>query len=361
MGINPFKKKSYVGIDIGHHAIKAVQVERSGTGWKVTRVGWVRTPADSVKEGVVVDTMAVGAALKQCLRDAHITATSANIAVAGGSVVVRTVRIPKMTEATLRKSIKYEASRYVPSSVEDSYIEFEIIGDVDEMQMDVLIVAAPKDVVESRMRACADAGLDVEAVDVEPFCAYRALLESDPAGPFAGKTVALVDIGSSTTSMSVVSDGSFAMARSLPQGGRTLTDALKNYFKLNEDDAESGKAQLDIAELAQEGGPKENPPIRVVQPHIDDLIREVRRSLNYFQSQSQEGGGKAIDAVVLSGGGAKMAGLADYFSHKLGIPSTSVGVLDNPRFSSAGLGETEHGFDLAVASGLAMRPAGRAA
>lgn len=361
MALNPFKKKSYVGIDIGHHAIKAVQVDKTSGGWKLSRVGWVRTPADAVKEGVIVDTEAVGAALKQCLREAHITATGANIAVAGGSVVVRTVRIPKMTDATLRKSIKYEAGRYVPSSIEDSYIEFEIIGDVDEMQMDVMIVAAPKDVVESRIKACSEAGLEVDIVDVEPFCAYRSLLENEPSSVFAGKTVALVDIGSSTTSMSVVTDGAFAMARSLPQGGRTLTDALKNYFKLSEDDAESGKAQLDIAELAQEAGPKENPPIRVVQPHIDDLIREVRRSLNYFQSQAQEGGGKAIDAVVLSGGGAKMAGLADYFSHKLGIPATSLGVLDNARFSSSGLGETEHGFDLAVASGLAMRSVGRAA
>lgn len=359
MGFNPFKKKSFVGVDIGHHAIKAVQVDKSGTGWKISRVGWVRTPADSVKEGVVIDAPAVGAALRQCLREGHITATNANIAVAGGSVVVRTVRIPKMTEATLRKSIKYEAGRYVPSSVEDSFIEFEIIGDADEMQMDVLIVAAPKDVIQSRIKACRDAGLDVDVVDVEPFCAYRALLESDQANEFAGKTVALVDIGSSTTSMSVVTDGVFAMARSLPQGGKTLTDALKGYFKLSEEDAESGKAQLDISEIVQDGTPKENPPMRVVQPHIDDLIREVRRSLNYFQSQAQEGGGKAIDAVVLSGGGAKMPGLAEYFTHKLGIPASSVGVLDNPRFT--GLGESGHGFDLAVASGLAMRPLGKAA
>ena len=101
--------------------------------------------------------------------------------------------------------------------------------------------------------------------------------------------------------------------------------------------------------------------MRVVQPHIDDLIREVRRSLNYFQSQAQEGGGKTIDVVVLSGGGAKMPGLAQYFSHKLGIPSESLGVLDNTKFSFAGGGEAGHGLDLAVATGLAMRPVGRAA
>lgn len=362
MALNPFKKACYVGIDIGHHAIKAVQVDRAGQGWKINRVGWVRTPDDSVKEGVVIDTMAVGAAIKQLLRESHMSATAACIAVAGGSVVVRSVRIPKMPEATLRKSIKYEAGRYVPSSVEDSYIEFEIVGEADENQMDVLIVAAPKDIVESRIKACEAAGLDVDIVDVEAFAAYRALLESDPSNPYGNQTVAIVDIGGSTTNMSVISEGAFAMARSLSQGGKTWTDALKNYFRLSEEDAESGKAQLDLTELTGAEQPRENPPLRVVQPLIDDLIREVRRSLNYFQSQAQEGGGgKAVDTVVLSGGAAKLPGLADYFAHKLGIPTVSLGALDNAKFSYAGPGDAGHGLDLAVASGLAMRPMGRAA
>ncbi len=362
MGVNPFKKASYVGLDIGHHAIKAVQIDRAGQGWKISRVGWVRTPDDSIKEGVVIDPMAVGAAIKQVMRESHITANAACIAVSGGSVVVRTVRIPKMPEATLRKSIRYEAGRYVPSSVEDSYIEFEIVGEADENQMDVLIVAAPKEIVETRIKACENAGLEVEVVDVEAFAAYRCLLESDASNAYEGKTVAIVDIGGSTTNMSVIADGHFAMARSLSQGGKTWTDALKNYFRLTEEDAESGKAQLDLGELTGSEAPKENPPLRVVQPLVDDLIREVRRSLNYFQSQAQEGaGGKTVDAVVLSGGAAKMPGLADYFAHKLGIPTVSLGALDNTRFSYAGPGEAGHGLDLSVASGLAMRTHSRAA
>lgn len=362
MGLNPFKKPSYVGIDIGHHAIKAVQVDRSGQGWKISRFGWVRTPEESVKEGVVIDAPAVGAAIRQLMRESHIAASAACIAVAGGSVVVRNVRIPKMPEATLRKSIKYEAGRYVPSSVEDSFIEFEIVGEADDNQMDVLIVAAPKEIVESRIKACEAAGLEVEIVDVEAFASYRCLLESDPSNSYQGQTVAIVDIGGATTSMSVISQGSFAMSRSLSQGGKTWTDALKNYFRLSEDDAESGKAQLDLSELANDETPKENPPLRVVQPLIDDLIREVRRSLNYFQSQAQDGaGGRAVDTVVLSGGAAKLPGLADYFAHKLGIPTVSLGALDNARFSYAGPGEAGHGLDLAVASGLAMRPSVKAA
>jgi type IV pilus assembly protein PilM len=362
MALNPFGKQSYVGIDIGHFAVKAVQVERVPTGWRITRSGSAATPPDAVKESVVVDPEAVGEVIRQLLRETNINASAANIAVAGGTVVVRNVRIPKMPEATLRKSIKYEAGRYVPNSVEDSYIEFEVIGDVDETQMEVLIVAAPKDVVESRIKACEAAGLEVEAVDVEPFAAYRSLIESDPNHDYSDKTVALVDIGAFTTSMSVISNGVFSMTRSLPQGSHTLTEALKNYFKLSQDDAEAGKAQLDMRELASATGPQENPPLRVVQPHLDDLIREIRRSLNYYQSQQTEGAqGKSVDTVLISGGGSKMTGLAEYVSHKLALPAKCLGVLDNPRFVWAEPEEAGKGLDLAVASGLAMRTESRAA
>ena len=353
-------KKSYVGIDIGHHSIKAVALERVAHGYRATKIASAPTPQDAVKDGVVVDVASTVAAIKDLLRSNQINAGSAIIAVSGGSVVVRQVRMPRMAEATLRKSIKFEASRYVPSSVEDSFIEFEIIGPVDDNQMDVLMVAAPKDVVESRVDAVEQAGLDVESVDIEAFAMYRALVEADVENHWSGSTIALVDVGSATTNISVVSHGVFAMTRSIPQGADTLTQALKSYFKLSDEDAEAGKAQLDLAELLEEGKPKENPPLRVLQPHVDDLVREIRRSLNYYQSQQQEGASKQIDHILLTGGGAKLAGLGNYFSHKLSIPTTLHDVFANPRIHHTA-GTEFSGLDLSVASGLAMRAYAKAA
>lgn len=354
--------KAFVGLDLGHHSIKAVQLDRTPSGWKVTRAATAPTPPETIKDGVVVDPQAMGAAIRALLKDAHISASSAHIAVAGGSVVVRTVRIPTMPETTLRKSIKFEASRYVPSTVADSHIEFEILGPCaeDETQMDVLIVAAPKDVVESRVKACEAAGLEVEAVDVEPFAAYRAIVETDEENGWLGGTLAIVDVGASTTNMSVVQEGVFVMTRSIPNGGTTLTEALKSYFKLSEDDAESGKRQLNVADLLDESRPKENPPLRVLQPHLDDLVREIRRSLNYYQSQQTDANGPAVTRILITGGGAKLNGLAEYVSQKLSLPVFAAGVLANAKFVHSGPQE-ESGLDLAVASGLAMRPYAQAA
>ncbi len=354
-----FSKRSFVGLDLGHYSLKAVQLEKTPGGWRVTKSATAPTPPDALKDGVVIDPQTMGNAIKAMLRDAGITATTATIAAAGGSLFVRPVPFPKMSEAALRKSIKFEASRYVPGSVEDSFVEFEIMGPINETQMNVLIVAAPKDIVDSRVQACEAAGLEVDIVDVEMFAAYRSLVEAyQDEGSLS--TMAIVDIGASTTNMSVVDHGVFAMNRSIPNGGKALTDALKSYFKLSDEDAEHGKAQLDVSELLDEV-PKENPPLRVLQPHLDDLVREVRRSLNYFQSQQTEGSDpRAVERLVLAGGGAKLPGIARYIEHKLGLPVQCAGVFENPRILH-GSTKDDSGLELAVASGLAMRGLAKAA
>ncbi len=356
MSLKLFRKKAYVGVDLGTNTIKVAQIDQNGNHWVVSKHGEWDTPKDAIKDGVVVDTEAVANALKMALKQAKIGATSAIIGVAGGTVIVRNVRIPRMPEATLRKSIRFEAGRYVPSSVEDSFIEFEILGEAPENQMDVLIVAAPREIVKSRVDACAKAGLEVEVVDIEAFAMYRALIETDFNSDLAEQTIALVDIGATTTNVSVISKGVFAMTRSIPQAGNTLTNALQSYFKLEFEDAEKGKSQLDLGVLINAQGPVENPPLRVLQPHIDDLFREIRRSLNYYQSQqTDQGEAKPVTKIIVSGGGARMAGLADYMSHKLNIETVAAGVYDCSRFVGQGHDENDHGLEIAVASGLALR------
>lgn len=358
MPLSLFPKDRYVGIDIGHSTITIAQVERSGSSCRIVALGVEPTPEGSVNSGVVTDATAVGTAIRHAMRSAHISANVANLAVSGGTVVVRTVKMPKMPEDALRKSIRFEAGRYVPSSVEDSYIECEMLGEREDGQMEVLVAASPKDMVESKIAAAGHAGLDVEVVDVEAFALYRALLEHDSQFD-PETTVALVDCGAESTDVSVIDRGVFALTRSIPIGGNSLTTALESYFKLSPHEAEDGKRSLNLAPLTS-GAPMENAPLRVIQPLIDELVREIRRSLNYYQSQNsdQPGGGK-VERLVIVGGGSLLGGLPEYFGSKLGLEVSSPSFLENPKFHFDG---TEPPMDpraLAIAVGLGMRRAGR--
>lgn len=355
MSLNPFKKRSFVGIDIGHKLIKFVQVEKVGQGWKVTRQAAIPTPTDTVKDGVVVDVDVVGIAIKAAIRDFKISASTAVIGVSGASVIVRTIKMAKMTPQMLRKSIKYEAGHYVPSSIDDSYIEFEIIGEDEDGQMEVLIVAAPREVVESKRRAVERADLEVDIVDVEAFAIYRSLVETDDSSILNQMTVALVDIGAAATTVSVVSNGKFVMTRTIVAAGQVMTDALKSYFQLSDEQAETGKSQLDFTPLV--ANPlTDNPPLKVVQTHVDDLAREIRRSLGYFQSQQAENSkNNPVTHIVLTGGGAKLIGIGEYMANKLGAEVITTGIYDNPKVVPFGDLISEKGLEWSVATGLAMR------
>jgi len=356
-----FSKKPFIGLDMGHYSIKAVQAERHSNGWRLTRLMEVPTPKDAIKDGVVVDVHAVSYAIKDLIAENKLQIGGVHLGVAGGSVMVRNVRIPKMSEATLRKSIKFEASRYVPTTAEESFIEFEIAGHSEDNQMDVIVVAAPKELVSSRIQVIEALGLEVESVDIEVFAGYRSLIEADPSQDWVSSTFCLVDIGSISSKLSVIQQGAFVMTRSIPGGGSVLTEALKNYFKLSDADAESGKAQLDVSVLTDSTAPIENPPLRVIQPHLDDLIREVRRSLNYHQSQLAEpNSANQVSYVLLTGGGARMPGLARYVEHKLGIKTLTAGVFNNPRFTHS-TARSDGGSEMSVAVGLAMRSYSKAA
>ena len=351
------KKNSCVGIDIGHMNIRIVQAEKTAGGVRIVKVAETLTPPDSVRDGLIRDPEVIGQAIKAAMKEAHIHAQTAIIAASGGAVFVRAVPFPKMNAQLLRESIRFEAGRYVPGSIEDSYVEGEIVGSLGDAQMNVLLAAAPRDVVDGRIAACKEAGLEVQVVEIETFAAFRSLIESDESKNSSSKTYILVDIGATNTTVSVIESGVYVMHRSMPAAGNTWTEGLRTAFKLELVDAEAGKIALNMNEYMTPNG-QENPPLKVIATHIDDLIRELRRSMNYLQTQNQGSEANSenkIDGMYLCGGGAKLRGLDAYIQSKLGIPVTTLGVFENPVITQTGA-FTGSGTDLAVAAGLAMRP-----
>ena len=345
-----------VGVDIGHSAIKVVQMDKSGTGWRIVKVGTAPTPPEVLRDGNVTNPVELGAAIKQALKDGHIHSSHAVIAAAGGATFVRTVPFPKMSPNMLRDSVKFEAGRYVPGSVEESYVEAEIVGPLSDTQMSVLLASAPRDLVAGRIAACKEAGLHVDIVDLETFAAYRALIESDPSRNAGSESCMFLNIGASSTSVTVVDKGVFVMNRTMPSGGNTLTEALKQAFKLETVDAEAGKTVLDLRELLA-GTAMENPPLKVMASQVDDLVREIRRSMNYLQTQQQQAEGTLpveVQEIILTGGGAKLKGLDAYLSAKLGMPVRALGAFDNQNIVNGGIVD-DAGLDLTIAAGLAIR------
>jgi type IV pilus assembly protein PilM len=183
------RKESMIGVDIGSRLLKICYAEPADHGrWKILRTSFAPTPRDSVRDGVVVDRAAVGNALRELIKSAGLShVTGACAAIAGASVIVRHVKMTKMPEALLRKSVRYEAAKYISTSIESSVIEFEILGQdaTEPDKMNVMLVAAPSDMIASRLETLEIAGLEPLAIDTLPSHATSRLPAITSRTPFA--------------------------------------------------------------------------------------------------------------------------------------------------------------------------------
>lgn len=386
-----FNKQGIVGLDMGSYTIKAVQVEPTRTGWRLLQIAQCPTPPDSIRDGVIVQPEEVASAIKRLLRENAFRASAAVTAVAGAPVIVRQVTLPKMTEAMLRKTIRYEASKYVSTSVEDSTIDFEILGDLDgqqgegeqaERQMQVLLVVAPREMVDTQVRTLELAGLEAVAIEVEAFALYRALFEINRVAManLAEAPAAFADIGASATNLYIVSADSFFLTRTIPIAGDAFTQTVQSLLHCSWSEAERFKRTLDLRHLLKRrssrsrasveetegagegvGSSQEEAVLKALQGQVDELLREVRRSLHYYQSQFPEGSPQGqVGRIVITGGSSQLGGFAEYASARLGLEVEPADPFNNPDFDTAHISaEALQMFTpvLGIAVGLAVREA----
>jgi len=276
------------------------------------------------------------------------------------------VPLPAMSDRQLRKSIQWEARNYISFPVEDSIVEYEVLGRPESgaAQMRVMLVAAPRDMVGSQVEALELAGLEPLAVEIQPFAAMRGLLASDASTDLDDETVALLGVGASYTEITIVKGGRFVLTRTIPIAGNAFTEAIKNALDVDEAEANQVKENAMQLVLTEEEratlDPAAQQASRAVEPLLDELIREVRRSLAYhdYQQQSPDSGAGELGAsqILLSGGSAKLPGIENYFRAQLGVPVRVVRVFTSS--VPAGLNRTyleSHAPSLLVGAGLALR------
>ncbi|MBI2247650.1 MAG: type IV pilus assembly protein PilM [Armatimonadetes bacterium] len=357
-----FGSKSLVGIDVGSHAIKAVEIAPAGSRFRVLHAGSGDTPPGSVKEGVVVEPQAVGAAVRGVLAASGIKAGRVVSAVGGQAVIVRELKLPPMSDEELKQAARFEAERYIPYGVKEVNMDFDVIGETTEenqKKVVVLLVAARREIVDKHVQALEAAGLEPFVLDVESFAVMRSL---DPQAHTngQGEAAVFVDLGAETSDIVITEGGQLRLTRNVNIGGDALTRAIATRLEMEFKSAEQVKEEKGTVLL--EGEPL--PDDRTVQslhevmlPILGDLATEVRRSLDYFQTRWRE---SRVGRVVLSGGTARLANLDRFLSLELGVET----VIGDP-FLACEVAERvlpsdqrkEVGPSMATAVGLAMRGA----
>ncbi|KPK78311.1 MAG: hypothetical protein AMS25_16160 [Gemmatimonas sp. SM23_52] len=371
MGLLPklVQNNTSIGLDVGSNAIKLVQLQESKNGIALYKAGSAPTPREAVKGGVIVDPLAIAKAIQSLLDALQVDKATVAAGIAGPTVVVREVPLPSMSDRQLRKSIQWEARNYISFPVEDSVVEFQVLDrptTTEGGQMRVMLVAAPRDMVDSQVEAIELAGLDLAAVEIQPFASMRGILAGNGQLQGGGDTTAVLGIGAAYTDITIMKDGQFVLTRMIPIAGDAFTEAVKNALDIDTEQATQLKeTTMQVVSSEEERAtldPATQQASRAIEPLLDELIREVRRSLAYhdYQQQSPDAGAGelGVNRILLSGGSAKLPRVGEYFQAQLGVPVEVVNVFGSSDLRAQGVNQDylqSHAPVLLVGTGLALR------
>ena len=329
------KNRSLLGLDITTSSIKLVELAEAGRGYRVESYAAEATPANSINDKAIVDTQAVGEAIRRAVKRSGTKVRDVAIAISGDAAITK---------------VEIQAEQYIPFPMEEVSHDFEIIGpnEADSEMNDVLLVATRTDNVDQREAAVSAAGLKSAVVDVEAFALENAcrLLAHQIPNNGIGQSVAVIDMGASNTTFGVLQDMKVVYTRDFAFGGQQLTEEIMRTYGLSVEDA--GRAK-------KEGGLPSNYEPEVLDPFIDDVTQQVSRSLQFYLASG--GGREQPDLIIMCGGCANIPGSADVIASRVGIPTEIGDPLGQMKVSARakGQGIERDANALLTSFGLALR------
>jgi len=350
VGLFSRKSTPVIGIDVSSTAVKLLELSGGGSKYKVESYAVEPLPANSVVEKNITDVEAVGDSIRRALKRAGTKNKFSALAVAGSAVITKVITMPaNISEDEMASQIELEADQYIPYALDEVNLDFEVIGpsETDPERVDVLLAASRSENVDIRVAAVDIAGLTCKIVDVEAFAlenAFGVIARDLPTGGM-GETVALVDIGATMTSLSVLSDNKIVYAREQAFGGKQLTEEIQRRYGLTYEEAGLAKRQ---------GGLPENYVPEVLEPFKESMAQQVNRSLQFFYSSSQVG---QVDRIVLAGGCASIENSDRVVAEKTGVDVQTANPFSHMALASKLNAEAlaNDAPSLMIACGLAMR------
>ena len=341
------RKKTTIGLDVGSGLIKVAVVEHGSGEPELTRVIITPLLADAIVEGEVMDPGIVTDAVRAAIEQSGAKARDVVTAVGGRDVIIKKIQIERVKEQQARELMRWEAEQHVPFDMESVELDFQILDpDGDGMDMSVLLVAAKRELIESKLRLLGEAGLNAAIVDVDAFALHNAFELNHPDA--MNGVVGLINIGHEVTNINILDEGVPILTRDITVGTRRFREDLQRERGLGAEEAE---------QLLQ--GYERSPHLdAVIESRGEEIAVGVERAAAFLASSSRSG--SQMRAVYLCGGGARVPGLAEALGRRLRLPVEQANPLANVRVREGaldGLVTDEVAPLLMLPIGLALRKA----
>jgi type IV pilus assembly protein PilM len=344
------KTNNLLGVDVSSSAVKILELSRSGSKYRVEAYMVEPLPPNSVTEKNITDVDAVGDAVRKAVKRSGTRLKNAALAVAGSSVITKIVQMPAdLSEDDLESQIMVEADQYIPYSLDEVNLDFEVQGPNENSPelMDVLLAASRSENVDIRVAAADLGGLTPKVIDVEAYAMENAFSLLSPQLPNGaeGMTVAVFDVGATMTTLSVLHDMKTIYTREAVFGGKQLTEEIQRRYGLSYEEAGMAKKQ---------GGLPDTYVPEVLEPFKEAMTQQISRSLQFFFSSSQY---SSVDHIVLAGGCSSIADINHMIEERLSISTSIANPFANMSLASKIKAQvlSNDAPALMIACGLALR------
>lgn len=349
-------KRQLVGLDIGSRAIKLVQIKELKGRYILQKFGIKPLEPEVIVDGTVMDAGRVIDVIKELIQEQGVKVKNVALSVSGHAVIVKKINLPQTPDDQMEAKVKEAAEQYIPFDINEVNLDWFILNPAEttedgQAQMAVLLVAAKKDKVNELTEIARGAGLIPKVLDVDAFAIenmYSINYEVKPE-----ELTALVNIGASVMNVNIVKGNVSVFTRDIAVGGHRYAEALQRDLGVTADEAEA----------AQQGKLKEGLDATTVKGVIDginaEVASEIARTVDYFKSIGTDAAD--VTKIVLCGGCAKVAGLAEQLTGRMGVPVEVANPFNQVDLAQGGFDQAalaEVAPQAAVGVGLAIRMMG---
>lgn len=339
------QEQHYFGLDLGNSSIKLAQLRELHGRPTLVTYGDIEAPENLLASDSQVDQEKVADLIKQLADDAHATSKNVVAALPSSTSYTAIITTPKLSEKELEESIRYQADKYIPMSLDQVKLDWSVVGEKPETdELDVLLVAAPNNLANKYLNIIQKAGLELLALEINPLAEARSLIPQNQDNT----TVMIVDLGVIASDITIVTGHVPQLVRSVSVGSKALRRVVGQNLSLDETQADQFMKKFGLQQDKLEGQ-----VFKTLKPVLDHVIEEINKSVQFFHERNPH---QKIEKLILTGGTSALPGLPLFIANstqltvEIGNPWQNISYPTELQDNLAGLS-----LNYATALGLALR------
>jgi len=358
-----YKKNQLVGLDIGSHSIKLAEIDHHRKGMRLKNFGLINLPPDAIVDGSIKKKEVVSSAIKDLFKNLKVKNRNVATSIPGFSVITKKIILNNIYESEIEDMIKEEAEQYIPFDINEVNIDFDLLPAIDESEgvvgdknekedsgkIEVMLVAAKKDIIDEYVSLFQVADLNPEVFDVDAFALQNAfeISTEEQNGCYA-----LVNIGAKELGINVIKGGVSLFIRDSSFGGSQITEGIMSNFNVSFEEAEKIKL----------GGTNVDKKKKRLAEHftsvVSDWVKEIKRALDFVTSTYPD---ETIEKIIVCGGSCRIPKFQEYLELETNIQVEEFNpfeklIIDEKKFDARYLKHIAPQSGVAV--GLALRSVG---